>query len=263
MTPSTVAIYCDDIQNPPVIYYRAVQDGTPGEWTLYTFGTVLDVSSHRIELKGEYWGDYENPCHFVMTGSVRSGGDIRTLTGDTIKHTGYLKNLFKDCTSLKTAPELPYTELQAECYKGMFQNTGISTTPYLPATTLAPNCYEYMFYDSKDLGTVTVGFTDWGEENNSTAYATNQWLCGAVPGDGHFIAPPELPIRPYDCSYNPWSADTNYLRFSSRPKNLTQYQTVKVKIRSTTGNECIKAGTMLTAGDAVLVVTDDYCSYHN
>lgn len=200
----SVTIYCDDIQNPPVIYYRTVQDGTPGEWILYNYGTVLNVRPHRIELKGEYWGDYENPCHFVTTGSVNSGGDIRSLAGDTVKHTGYLKGLFKNNPSLKSAPAVPYTELKEECFKEMFYNTGIKEAPYLPAINLVRDCYAYMFYNNRSLKKVSVGFTDWGDASDSTVYATDQWLCGDVPDTGIFIAPPALPRRTGDCNYIPW-----------------------------------------------------------
>lgn len=203
MASSTVTIYCDDIQNPPVIYYRTVQNGVPSEWILYVFGTALDVSSHRIELKGEYWGDYENPCHFVMTGSVKSGGDIRTLTGPEIKHTGYLKGLFKNNPSMKSAPRIPYTDLKEECFKEMFYNTGIKEAPHLPAMNLVRDCYASMFYNDSSLRKVSVGFTDWGDYSNSTPYGTAQWLCGEVAESGIFTAPVSLP-KICDCEHDPW-----------------------------------------------------------
>ena len=55
-------------------------------------------------------------------------------------------NMFQDCTSLTTAPELPATTLASRCYYQMFQAcTSLTTAPTLPATTLANSCYFSMF----------------------------------------------------------------------------------------------------------------------
>ena len=54
--------------------------------------------------------------------------------------------MFKDCSSLTTAPELPATTLTNYCYNQMFYGcTSLTTAPELPATTLAENCYNQMF----------------------------------------------------------------------------------------------------------------------
>ena len=89
---------------------------------------------------------------------IRARGNIASLnkgTDDTYK-TNYLilkgtgnycyYRLFKDCTSLTQAPELPATELAIYCYNSMFQGcTSLVQAPELPATTLANYCYQYMF----------------------------------------------------------------------------------------------------------------------
>ena len=50
--------------------------------------------------------------------------------------------MFRNCTSLTTAPELPATTLAYGCYGDMFRGcTSLTTAPELPATTLAENCY--------------------------------------------------------------------------------------------------------------------------
>ena len=55
--------------------------------------------------------------------------------------------MFKDCTSLVVAPELPATILSYFCYQNMFEGcTSLTTGPsILPATTLAISCYQEMF----------------------------------------------------------------------------------------------------------------------
>ena len=60
--------------------------------------------------------------------------------------------MFKGCTSLTSAPELPATTLATYCYSHMFQNcTSLTTAPELPATTLADSCYYCMFYGCTSL----------------------------------------------------------------------------------------------------------------
>ena len=63
-------------------------------------------------------------------------------------------NMFYNCTSLTTAPELPATTLTNLCYYGMFSGcTSLTTIPELPATTLTGNCYANMFSGCTNLTT--------------------------------------------------------------------------------------------------------------
>lgn len=61
-------------------------------------------------------------------------------------------NLFKDCTNIITAPELPSLKVGIGSYQGMFQGcTGLTIPPSLPATTLGNNCYSNMFQGCTSL----------------------------------------------------------------------------------------------------------------
>ena len=64
-------------------------------------------------------------------------------------------SMFEGCTSLTTAPELPATMLVEACYYRMFYNcTNLTTVPsVLPATTAKSGCYESMFYNCTNLTT--------------------------------------------------------------------------------------------------------------
>ena len=63
-------------------------------------------------------------------------------------------NMFFNCTSLVTAPELPATTLKGTCYANMFYNcTSLTAAPALHATTLAYACYDSMFYKCTSLVT--------------------------------------------------------------------------------------------------------------
>ena len=64
------------------------------------------------------------------------------------------RQMFKDCSSLVNAPELPAETLAENCYSQMFIGcTSLTTAPELPATTLAESCYSSMFYGCSSLQT--------------------------------------------------------------------------------------------------------------
>ena len=68
--------------------------------------------------------------------------------------TSCYQNMFYNCASLTTAPELPATTLAGSCYNGMFSGcTSLTTAPELPATTLKSSCYQNMFSDCTSLTT--------------------------------------------------------------------------------------------------------------
>ena len=63
------------------------------------------------------------------------------------------QQMFYNCTSIVTAPELPATELYQNCYDNMFSNciNLVKAPTKLPATTLKPYCYQRMFYNCSSL----------------------------------------------------------------------------------------------------------------
>lgn len=63
-------------------------------------------------------------------------------------------DMFRNCTSLTTAPILPATTLTISCYNGMFYGcSSLTAAPALPATTLTNYCYQYMFQNCTSLTT--------------------------------------------------------------------------------------------------------------
>ena len=88
---------------------------------------------------------------------VACTGDIRTLLDwrnynivDT--QNARFCSLFKNCSVLTSAPELPATTLADYCYYGMFDScTKLTSAPKLPATTLAVFCYDGMFFGCTSL----------------------------------------------------------------------------------------------------------------
>ena len=95
---------------------------------------------------------YDGYSSFTMTGGIAASGSVMSLidgVGETIvipNSDYYFTYLFKGCTSLTQAPELPATTLAISCYKEMFSGcTSLTKAPELPATTLTNFCYEGMF----------------------------------------------------------------------------------------------------------------------
>ena len=81
--------------------------------------------------------------------------------------------MFQSCTSLKTAPALPATELKEACYYATFQGcTSLTTAPVLHATTLVQGCYHKIFNDCQALENVTMLATDGFDTNG----CLNTWL---------------------------------------------------------------------------------------
>ena len=130
-------------------------------------GTEISSSGNNLYLRGtgntKISGSTEN-YKFVFTGAdtlrIACEGNIENLLDyETVTTGGHptmanycYGTMFKGCTSLTTAPELPATTLADYCYNSMFYGcTSLTTAPQLPATTLADYCYRNMFYDCTHL----------------------------------------------------------------------------------------------------------------
>lgn len=137
-----------------------------GEWT--DAKEFLDVvfggekGCLRLRCKRNFQGtasNYKNYDHiyFSESAGVACTGDIRTLLDyenyETVQTSGaQFCSLFKDCTQLTSAPDLPATELYDYCYNSMFKGcTSLEKAPNLPATTLKQSCYSGMFQDCTSL----------------------------------------------------------------------------------------------------------------
>lgn len=97
------------------------------------------------------WENYSTITFSDENVKVDCSGDIRTLIDYTAHETAATGNcrfisLFKNCTALKSAPQLPATALKGSCYRQMFEGcTSLTQAPVLPATELQQLCYYSMF----------------------------------------------------------------------------------------------------------------------
>jgi hypothetical protein len=109
-----------------------------------------DDFKDQISLSGKNYALYGL---FRGNTNVTSAENLSLLA--TTSTTSCYSYMFRSCTSLTTAPELPATMLANECYNGMFYDcTNLTTAPsVLPATTLANNCYTQMFCGCTSLRT--------------------------------------------------------------------------------------------------------------
>ena len=152
-------------------------------WTTITLSNIWDKIYWRNTSETDTWFgiDGSNYYTFAMTGSIAGSWDINYLlnkNSTTTVSSSCYRNLFYNCTSLTTvpelpattladycyhymfawctwltiAPELPATTMKSYCYGGMFSNcSSLTTAPSLPATTLDSYCYQYMFYNCTNL----------------------------------------------------------------------------------------------------------------
>ena len=115
--------------------------------------------------------DYNNYSTIIFGNntSVACTGDIRTLIDyenyTTAKtENARFRNLFKNCTCLTTAPDLPAEALADFCYDNMFEGCkSLQEAPQLPAKTIPSGGYYHMFegcsslIKAPELPAMTVG----------------------------------------------------------------------------------------------------------
>ena len=204
----------------PQLKYKYENDVNPGWQSFDNSNPIIPLSSgDTVYLSGsrQYLNRVNSWGSFVITGQVEVSGNIMSLVN--YKHVVPQYNfveLFKDCSGLLTAPQLPATTLAEGCYAAMFRNctsltaapdlpastlveecynemfmncTSLSTAPYLPATTLVEECYSNMFNGCSNLSSISVAFKQWNRV--PVKYATNSWVYN-VASTGIFTKPEAL-----------------------------------------------------------------------
>ncbi|MEE3483162.1 MAG: leucine-rich repeat protein, partial [Bacteroidales bacterium] len=116
---------------------------------------TLGKEGDRVFIKGSnpkgFSFNDDDYTTFYMGGSVAASGSVMSLvdgegTSTKIPNSNCFRCLFKDCSALTRAPELPATELTSSCYSLMFSGcSSLTEAPVLPATELSSSCYYYMF----------------------------------------------------------------------------------------------------------------------
>lgn len=88
------------------------------------------------------------------------------LTATTSLGTNCYQEMFRGCTSLSHAPELPATTIPNYAYSNMFNGcTSLISAPELPATSVGEGGYQYMFNGCTALTTVPATIAGTSSKN--------------------------------------------------------------------------------------------------
>ena len=134
-------------------------------------------------------------CYSNMFKDCTSLTTAPVLPATTLAQNCYL-DMFNGCRALTTAPELNATTLVISCYQRMFQTcTSLTTAPELPATTLVQNCYLNMFLNCTSLNSITMLATDI-----SAANCLNGWVENVQTTSGTFTKAASMTTLPTGAS---------------------------------------------------------------
>ena len=185
--------------SPPAVTLETSTDGL--NWTSFdadgstTPVTLANIGDHVFFRAGSGGNTQISAARlafriFTLTGLCAASGNILSLLNSenqivTLSSQYCFFNLFNNCTSLTTAPELPATTLAANCYALMFNGCTSLTTANLSAATLDNNCCAQMFGNCTSLRALSVNFAAW------LSGATRSWLFN-VAASGTFRCPTAL-----------------------------------------------------------------------
>jgi len=159
---STVKIVAEGSPTTSGLKYRTDENAS---WSSYTVDTTLTLANvndyvqfmNSEEALSSSASDY---VQFVMTGEIEASGSIQSMLNfiNVCKQRCYT-SLFKLCTALTTAPELPAMTLANNCYSRMFEGcSALTSAPNLYASVgnVDTYCYYCMFKDCTALTTAPI-----------------------------------------------------------------------------------------------------------
>ena len=119
----------------------------------YAYGSVMSlVHAGKLSRKNELTESNTFVCLFKGCTTLHSHPTKKLLLPAMVLTSNCYDNMFGECSSMTTAPELPATVLAEHCYSDMFWDCiSLTAAPDLPATNLAPKCYSWMFYHCTSL----------------------------------------------------------------------------------------------------------------
>lgn len=159
-------------------------------WQNYTLGTTINLANigNWVEMKNKglqtNYQTHNTYHHFVMTGKIAASGNIMYLLDnsgeidDLSSASAPFYNMFKNQTSLISAPEIPAKKLGSSSCDSMFMATGLVTVPELPATDLGPNAYSAMFKNCVSLKNASIILPS--NTNSSSIYSNMFEGCSAL-----------------------------------------------------------------------------------
>ena len=167
-------------------------------WQVWDFSTITLQEGEFVEICGENSECTNMLGKFELTGTIEASGSIMSMIyGESTNARNQLKLTFN---------AFGYYDDDSGDGDGIFSGcTGLTAAPELPATSLATYCYNGMFSGCTGLEDITVGFTTWDDNNDSTA----NWLNG-VAAAGTFTCPAGLDTTTRNASHVPenWTVQT-------------------------------------------------------
>ena len=125
-------------------------------WTEWSGSAISSGVNNKLYIRGRDHNTLNGSSagtQFVFTtnGVIDCIGDVDLLLDYRLVSLGYhprldgsaYANLFKDCTKLRTAPEITNTTVSNTCYNYMFRGCSnlVNPPPILPATSCVRYCY--------------------------------------------------------------------------------------------------------------------------
>ena len=191
-------------------------------------GQLLSI---KCELsQGDVFGTIEINGRCNLKGNCLSliFGDKAKNNNDLSGYSRVFKHLFHSNDGILNIEKtfLPAITLADECYSNMFYNcTSLTTAPELPAITLAYYCYAYMFYNCSKLNYIKAMFTTTPE----SGYTSN-WLSG-VDSTGTFVKNKDATwdVTGENGVPEGWTVITYpmTIQFSEYQENINNYNMVK------------------------------------
>ena len=125
----------------------------------YIYGNIMSLvtlteNGDWNPLETTLFGEYSFNQLFYKNCHIKNHASKKLILPATKLTSACYCEMFMECTSLTTAPELPAETLAVNCYGFMFYGcTSLITAPSLPAETLAECCYSSMFSGCTSLTT--------------------------------------------------------------------------------------------------------------
>lgn len=155
------------------------------------FGNILSLS---------YGDNFYEHYYDSFSGDTRRGQFAELFKDTNVISARHLKlppngnswdlyaRMFKDCSLLVKAPELPSTTVENRCYQGMFADChSLTTTPILPASILDIECYDSMFLHCPSIRNIVCLATDISAYNCMQYFITDINTLVGTPANGNCV----------------------------------------------------------------------------
>ena len=154
-------------------------------WSTYTINTEITLTNIGDYVQFQNTNNNQlsvntnNYVRFIMTGTITAAGNIQSMLNYSTSCSDYCYySMFRGCSSLTVAPELPATTLATGCYHSMFydcKNLEFDFETFLKShknSTLADYCFAHMVNGCTKVNEnrKLIPLSDW-KTNYNTNYA--------------------------------------------------------------------------------------------